>query len=157
MIIQNNQSIYATGKRKTAIARLWIRERSEEESLSQEITDEKRDFFFTLDDLKKNDCKLQVNDRDVFQYFCRPDHIMDLFRPLMLLSCKGYKIFSTVHGGGKSAQAEALRLALSRALTNDNVRSILKREGLLTRDSRRVERKHYGHVKARKSAPYNRR
>lgn len=124
---------YATGKRKDAIARVWI---------------------------KPGKGILTVNGRDFTQYFARPVLQMLLRQPLELTSRIGqYDVMCTVVGGGLSGQAGAVRHGISKALNlrEPDLRSILKAEGFLTRDSRVVERKKYGRRKARRSFQFSKR
>jgi len=118
---------YATGKRKDAVARVWI---------------------------KPGSGKITVNGRDVEVYFARPVLRMILRQPLEVAKRAGqYDLMITVAGGGLSGQAGAVRHGLAKALTHYEpaLRPALKREGFLTRDSRVVERKKYGKKKARRS------
>src|SRR5512133_3939191 len=118
---------YATGKRKDAVARVWI---------------------------KPGAGKVTVNDRDIGVYFARPVLRMILQQPLLVANrVDQYDINVTVAGGGLSGQAGAVRHGLAKALTyyEPELRSILKKVGFLTRDSRVVERKKYGRKKARRS------
>jgi small subunit ribosomal protein S9 len=124
---------YATGKRKDAIARVWI---------------------------KPGSGKIVVNDKDFTAYFARPVLQMIVQQPIEAVERKGqYDVIATVSGGGLSGQAGALRHGLSRALTyyEPELRGILKSGGFLTRDSRTVERKKYGRAKARKSFQFSKR
>ena len=124
---------YATGKRKDAIARVWI---------------------------KPGTGKITVNKKDYVAYFARPVLQLILRQPIMLTNREGqYDVVATVSGGGLSGQAGALRHGLSKALTNyePELRGILKKEGFLTRDSRVVERKKYGRRKARRSFQFSKR
>lgn len=124
---------YATGKRKDAVARVWI---------------------------KPGTGKITVNDRDVEVYFARPVLRMIIQQPLEIANRKDqYDIVVSVAGGGLSGQAGAVRHGLSKALTHyePELRSPLKREGFLTRDSRVVERKKYGRKKARRSFQFSKR
>jgi small subunit ribosomal protein S9 len=126
-------SAYATGKRKDAVARVWI---------------------------KPGSGKIIVNDRALEVYFARPVLRMMIDQPLTLTNRKGsYDIHVTVAGGGLSGQAGAVRHGLSKALTNfePDLRPALKKEGFLTRDSRVVERKKYGKAKARRSFQFSKR
>ncbi len=125
--------IYATGKRKTAVARVW---------------------------LTNGAGKLLVNGRPADEYFERETSRMVARQALELLeSLEAFDIVATVAGGGHSAQAEALRHGIARALcTQDNERrASLKRAGFLTRDSRKKERKKYGQPGARKRFQYSKR
>ena len=124
---------YATGKRKDAIARVWI---------------------------KPGTGKITVNKKDYVAYFARPVLQLILRQPIMLTNREGqYDVVATVSGGGPSGQAGALRHGLSKALTHyePELRGILKKEGFLTRDSRVVERKKYGRRKARRSFQFSKR
>jgi small subunit ribosomal protein S9 len=124
---------YATGKRKDAVARVWIRPGSG---------------------------KIIVNTRPVEVYFARPVLRMILQQPLAIAQRHGqYDLTVTVAGGGLSGQAGAVRHGLAKALTNyePDLRPALKREGFLTRDARVVERKKYGKKKARRSFQFSKR
>ena len=124
---------YATGKRKNAVARVWIRPGSG---------------------------KIVVNERAVEVYFARPVLRMILQQPLAIAKRVGqYDLIVTVAGGGLSGQAGAVRHGLAKALTHyePELRSPLKKEGFLTRDSRVVERKKYGKRKARRSFQFSKR
>jgi small subunit ribosomal protein S9 len=124
---------YATGKRKDAVARVWI---------------------------KPGSGKITVNTRTVEVYFARPVLRMMIQQPLVSSNRQGqYDIICTVAGGGLSGQAGAVRHGLSKALTNfePELRSVLKKGGFLTRDSRVVERKKYGRAKARRSFQFSKR
>ena len=125
-ILDNLGRSYATGKRKNAVARVWIKDGSG---------------------------KIVINGKDVDKYFLRPVLNMLVNQPLELTNKKmNGDTTVTVSGGGMSGQAGAVRHGISKALTllDPNLRSILKTEGLLTRDSRIVERKKYGRRKARR-------
>lgn len=124
---------YATGKRKNAIARVWI---------------------------KPGAGKITVNGRDVETYFARPVLRMIINQPFSVSEREGqYDITCTVTGGGLSGQAGAVRHGLSRALVNFEpaLRGVLKKGGFMTRDSRVVERKKYGRAKARRSFQFSKR
>ena len=124
---------YATGKRKDAVARVWI---------------------------KPGGGKVTVNGRDVEIYFARPVLRMILNQPFLVAERTGqYDVMCTVSGGGLSGQAGAVRHGISRALVNfePGLRPLLKRGGFLTRDSRVVERKKYGKAKARRSFQFSKR
>ena len=124
---------YATGKRKNAIARVWI---------------------------KPGTGKIMVNGRDVEVYFARPVLRMIINQPFAVTEREGqYDITCTVTGGGLSGQAGAVRHGLSRALVNFEpaLRGVLKKGGFMTRDSRVVERKKYGRAKARRSFQFSKR
>jgi small subunit ribosomal protein S9 len=124
---------YATGKRKDAVARVW---------------------------LKPGSGQILINQRPVEVYFARPVLQMIIQQPLQLVNRAGqYDLVVTVAGGGLSGQAGAVRHGLSKALTyfEPDLRPPLKREGFLTRDPRVVERKKYGKKKARRSFQFSKR
>ena len=124
---------YATGRRKNAIARVWI---------------------------KPGKGEIQVNGKKVGQYFARPVLRMLITQPFLVADrYNQFDVYCTVTGGGLSGQAGALRHGISRALTlyEPELRSILKIAGFLTRDSRAVERKKYGRAKARRSFQFSKR
>ena len=124
---------YATGKRKNAIARVWI---------------------------KPGSGQIKINDREFGVYFARPVLRMIVQQPLVVAARSGqYDLMVTVTGGGLSGQAGAVRHGLSKALTyfEPELRAVLKRGGFLTRDSRVVERKKYGKAKARRSFQFSKR
>ena len=124
---------YATGKRKDAVARVWI---------------------------KPGAGKIVVNTREVEVYFARPVLRMLIQQPLVASNRTGqFDVVCSVSGGGLSGQAGAVRHGLSKALTlyEPELRSALKRGGFLTRDSRVVERKKYGKMKARRSFQFSKR
>jgi small subunit ribosomal protein S9 len=124
---------YATGKRKTASARVWI---------------------------KPGTGVITVNKRTMDNYFVRETSRMIVKQPLELLEAVDqFDVFVNVRGGGNSAQAEAVRHGISRALCAADAerRPALKRAGFLTRDSRKVERKKYGRPGARKRFQYSKR
>jgi small subunit ribosomal protein S9 len=124
---------YATGKRKNAIARVWI---------------------------KPGNGKIEVNGRDSPVYFARPVLRMLINQPFVVTDRLGqFDVWCTVIGGGLSGQAGAVRHGISRALTfyEPGLRPLLKHGGFLTRDSRIVERKKYGKHKARKRPQYSKR
>ena len=124
---------YATGKRKNAIARVWV---------------------------KPGTGKIIVNGKEYAQYFARPVLQMLLLQPIVLTNRSGqFDIVATVVGGGLSGQAGAVRHGVSKALTyyEPALRAALKKGGFLTRDSRVVERKKYGKAKARRSFQFSKR
>jgi small subunit ribosomal protein S9 len=124
---------YATGKRKTAVARVWI---------------------------KPGHGKITVNNKDHKEYFGRPVLQMIIKQPLEAAARKDqFDIICTVAGSGPSGQAGAVRHGIARALTfyEPALRPILKKGGFLTRDSRVVERKKYGRKKARRSFQFSKR
>jgi small subunit ribosomal protein S9 len=124
---------YATGKRKDAVARVWI---------------------------KPGSGQITVNSRPVDVYFARPVLRMILQQPLQIVNRNDqYDIVVNVNGGGLSGQAGAVRHGLAKALTyyEPELRGALKKEGFLTRDARVVERKKYGKKKARRSFQFSKR
>jgi small subunit ribosomal protein S9 len=124
---------YATGRRKDAVARVWI---------------------------KPGRGVITVNGRDFERYFARPVLRMVIQQPFEVAAREGqYDVVCTVKGGGLSGQAGAVRHGISRALTlyEPELRGPLKKEGFLTRDSRTVERKKYGRAKARRSFKFTKR
>ncbi len=124
---------YATGKRKDAVARVWI---------------------------KPGSGKVTINGREYEDYFARPVLQMVVRQPIEAAERKDqYDIVATVSGGGLSGQAGAVRHGISKALTyfEPELRPVLKKGGFLTRDSRVVERKKYGKAKARKSFQFSKR
>ena len=103
---------------------------------------------------------IQVNDRDMEDYFAREDHQLMVREPLRVTHNQGrYDVFVRVRGGGVTGQAGAVRVGLARALldTDASLRAPLRENGLLTVDSRRVERKKYGKRGARRSPQYSKR
>jgi small subunit ribosomal protein S9 len=124
---------YATGKRKNAVARVW---------------------------LKPGAGKVTVNERTIEVFFARPVLRMLIQQPLVASNRLGqYDVICTVSGGGLSGQAGAVRHGISKALISyePDLRAVLKRGGFLTRDSRVVERKKYGRAKARRSFQFSKR
>ncbi len=124
---------YATGKRKNAVARVWI---------------------------KPGAGKFVINTRSAEVYFARPVLRMMIQQPFVAVNRTGqYDVNCTVSGGGLSGQAGALRHGISRALVNfePELRGALKKGGFMTRDSRVVERKKYGRKKARRSFQFSKR
>jgi small subunit ribosomal protein S9 len=124
---------YATGKRKNAVARVWI---------------------------KPGSGKITVNGRESPVYFARPVLRMLMNQPFAVAERVGqYDVVCTVKGGGLSGQAGAVRHGISKALTyyEPGLRPVLKTHGFLTRDSRVVERKKYGRAKARRSFQFSKR
>ena len=124
---------YATGRRKNAVARVWI---------------------------KPGSGKITVNGREGAIYFARPVLRMMIAQPFGVTNRLGqYDVVATVTGGGLSGQAGAVRHGLSKALTyyEPGLRAVLKPYGFLTRDSRVVERKKYGRAGARRSFQYSKR
>jgi len=124
---------YATGKRKDAVARVWI---------------------------KPGSGKVSINGRDSEVYFARPVLRMIISQPFQVVErVDHFDVVATVKGGGLSGQAGAVRHGISKALTyfEPALRSPLKAAGFLTRDSRVVERKKYGRAKARRSFQFSKR
>ena len=131
--IDNKGRIYATGKRKNSIARVW---------------------------LKKGEGKISINGKLIKDYFTRPVLQMIVNQPLEVIQSESnYNIMATVKGGGLSGQAGALRHGISKALSlyDTGLRPTLKKVGFLTRDSRVVERKKCGLAKARRSYQFSKR
>ena len=130
------KQIHQVGKRKNAIARVYIRPRTGDEGV------------------------IRVNDRSFEDYFPRPTARMLIMQPLELTSTVGrFDIAINVHGGGSSGQAGAVKHGISRALldVDPTFRAVLKRAGFLTRDAREVERKKYGLAGARRRFQYSKR
>ncbi len=131
--IDKHGRAYATGKRKNAVARVWI---------------------------KPGKGVAIVNGKPLDVYFARPVLRMILRQPLVVADrATSYDVTVTVTGGGLSGQAGAVRHGIAKALTyyEPELRPALKKEGFLTRDSRVVERKKYGHAKARRSFQFSKR
>ena len=124
---------YATGRRKDAVARVW---------------------------LKPGSGKIEVNGRDQSVYFARPTLRLVINQPFGITDRVGqYDVVATVKGGGLSGQAGAVLHGIAQALSRYEpaLRTAVKREGFLTRDSRVVERKKYGRAKARRSFQFSKR
>ncbi len=131
--VDKNGRAYATGKRKNAIARVW---------------------------LKAGKGKIVINGRELNTYFARPVLRMLINQPLQVTKREGqFDVECNIVGGGLSGQAGALRHGLSKALTyfEPELRSVLKAGGFLTRDPRVVERKKYGRAKARRRFQFSKR
>ena len=126
-------NLYATGKRKNSIARVWL--------------------------IPNGNGEIKVNKKDLNKYFSRPLLNMLIKKPFETINNINFDVNVFVKGGGLSGQAGAIKLAISKALVNydSKFRPALKKEGLLTRDSRVVERKKYGRKKARKSFQFSKR
>ncbi|OGC86147.1 MAG: 30S ribosomal protein S9 [candidate division Zixibacteria bacterium RBG_16_48_11] len=104
--------------------------------------------------------KLVVNGKEANRYLQRKDLLLDLRKPLVVTETEGkYDVIARARGGGISGQTGAIQLGIARALArlNENFKSLLRQHGLLTRDSRVVERKKYGRPKARKRFQYSKR
>lgn len=130
----DRQVYWGTGKRKTAVARVRLVEGGE--------------------------AGVEVNDRALEQYFGRETSCMIVNQPFEVTETAGqYRVLANVQGGGVSAQAVAIRHGITRALleAKPELRPALKKAGFITRDSREVERKKYGHHKARKRPQYSKR
>ena len=126
-------SKYATGRRKTSIAKVW---------------------------LKKGTGKIYVNGKDFNDYFSSDSHKMQIVRPFEIINqATDYDVKSTVIGGGHTGQAGALVHGIARALLkfDENFKPTLRKEKLTTRDSRSVERKKPGRAKARRSFQFSKR
>lgn len=124
---------YATGRRKDAVARVWI---------------------------KPGKGQFEINGKPAAKYFARPVLRMLIAQPFLVADrYQQFDVMATVTGGGLSGQAGAVRHGISRALTNyePELRAILKKAGFLTRDPRVVERKKYGKAKARRSFQFSKR
>ena len=127
------ESKYATGRRNTSIAKVW---------------------------LKKGSGQIFVNGKKYEQYFKRENHKMQLLRPFEIIDqSTNYDVRCNVKGGGLTGQVGAMVHGISKALLmfDENLKSTLKKEKLTTRDSRSVERKKYGHRKARRSFQFSKR
>ena len=125
--------MYATGRRKKSIAKIW---------------------------LKKGSGKIYVNGKTYENYFKRPNHKMQILKPFEIINQPtNYDVKCSVKGGGHTGQAGAMVHGISKALLlfDSNLKSTLKKEKLTTRDSRAVERKKYGHRKARRSFQFSKR
>ena len=126
-------NLYATGKRKNSIAKVWL--------------------------IPNGNGEIKVNKKDLNKYFSRSLFNMIVKKPFETINNINFSVNVFVSGGGLSGQAGAIKLAISKALVNydSKFRVALKKEGLLTRDSRVVERKKYGRKKARKSFQFSKR
>ena len=140
-MVQTNQteitnfkdSKYATGRRKKSIAKIW---------------------------LKKGTGKIIINGKNYNDYFKRKNHISELIRPFEIINqATSYDVKCSVKGGGHSGQVGAMIHGISKALLlfDSTLKPTLKKERLTTRDSRAVERKKYGHRKARRSFQFSKR
>jgi len=128
-----NKVYYATGRRKTSIAKIW---------------------------LQKGSGKIYVNGKNYEDYFKRANHKMQLLRPFEIINqATDYDVRCSVKGGGHTGQVGAMVHGISKALLqfDSGLKSTLKKEKLTTRDSRSVERKKYGHKKARRSFQFSKR
>jgi small subunit ribosomal protein S9 len=132
-IVDEHGRSYATGRRKNAVARVWV---------------------------KAGAGKIVINGKDAGEYFGRVSQRMYLMQPLAVTDrASQMDVWATVSGGGLSGQAGAVRHGISRALTHfePELRPVLKAGGFLTRDPRAVERKKYGRAKARRSFQFSKR
>lgn len=130
----SRKPVYATGKRKEAVAKLWL--------------------------FPGGTGKEDINGRSMHEYFERESLIILIKQPLITAELDGkFDIKARVLGGGKSGQAGALQLAIARALVkyNPELKPLIRRNGFLTRDAREVERKKYGQPKARKRFQFSKR
>ena len=133
IILDFKDSMYATGRRKKSIAKIW---------------------------LKKGSGKIYVNGKNYEDYFKRTNHKMLILRPFEIIEQPtSYDVKCSVKGGGHTGQAGAMVHGISKALLlfDSSLKSTLKKEKLTTRDSRAVERKKYGHKKARRSFQFSKR
>ena len=131
--IDFKDSMYATGRRKKSIAKIW---------------------------LKKGSGKIYVNGKNYEDYFKRSNHKMQILRPFEIINqSTNYDVRCSVKGGGHTGQAGAMVHGISKALLlfDSSLKTTLKKEKLTTRDSRAVERKKYGHRKARRSFQFSKR
>ena len=131
--LDNKDRVYATGRRKNSIARVW---------------------------LKRGNGQIKINGKELQKYFSRPVLQMVVNQPLNTIQSEdGYEIKATVKGGGLSGQAGAIRHGISKALSlfDSSHRPPLKKVGFLTRDPRVVERKKAGLAKARRSYQFSKR
>lgn len=132
-MVETQKSTYATGRRKVAVARVWM---------------------------QPGNGKIEINKRSLEEYFGRETSRMVFRQPLELTETSGqFDIFVTVRGGGLSGQAAAIRHGISRALTkiNSELRPALKKAGYMTRDARQKERKKYGQRGARARFQFSKR
>ncbi len=130
---KNKNNLYATGKRKNSIVKVWL--------------------------IPNGNGEIKVNKKDLNKYFTRSLLNMIIKKPFETINNNNFNVNVSVKGGGLSGQANAVKLAISKALVNydSKFRVVLKKEKLLTRDSRVVERKKYGRRKARKSFQFSKR
>ena len=133
IVKKQKNKLYATGKRKNSIAKVWL--------------------------IPNGKGEIKVNKKDFNKYFSRELLNMLIKKPFETINNNNFNVNISVNGGGLSGQASAIKLAISKALVNydQKFRVALKKEGLLTRDSRVVERKKYGRKKARKSFQFSKR
>ena len=133
IVKKQKNNLYATGKRKNSIAKVWL--------------------------IPNGKGEIKVNKKDLNKYFSRSLFNMIIKKPFEIINSNNFNVNVSVKGGGLSGQADAIKLAISKALVNYDLkfRVALKKEGFLTRDSRIVERKKYGRRKARRSFQFSKR
>ena len=133
IVKKQKNNLYATGKRKNSIAKVWL--------------------------IPNGKGEIKVNKKDLNKYFSRSLFNMIIKQPFEIINNNNFNVNVSVKGGGLSGQADAIKLAISKALVNYDLkfRVALKKEGFLTRDSRVVERKKYGRRKARRSFQFSKR
>ena len=133
IVKKQKNNLYATGKRKNSIAKVWL--------------------------IPNGKGEIKVNKKDLNKYFSRPLLNMIIKKPFETINSNNFNVNVSVKGGGLSGQADAIKLAISKALVNYDLkfRVALKKVGFLTRDSRIVERKKYGRRKARRSFQFSKR
>ena len=126
-------NLYATGKRKNSVARVWL--------------------------VPNGKGEIKINKKPINEYFSRSLLHMLIKKPFEIINNNNFNVIVSVKGGGLSGQANAIKLAISKSLVNfdQKFRVDLKKKGLLTRDSRVVERKKYGRRKARRSFQFSKR
>ena len=137
---------YGTGRRKTSSARVFLKSGT--------------GLFHVISSKKTDKGQKNKKTMDINKYFTKPEQVQSILSPLQTLNLKkSFDVFVTVKGGGFTGQAEAIRHGLARALlkVSSEHRPLLKKSGFLTRDPRMVERKKYGHHKARKSTQFSKR
>ncbi|MFI5338290.1 MAG: 30S ribosomal protein S9 [Candidatus Methylomirabilales bacterium] len=131
--METTSRAYGTGRRKSSVARVWLR---------------------------PGEGRVEVNERPVDEFFTHPTLKMLLMQPLKVVGQEGkYDVMASVSGGGSTGQAGAIRLGIARALVrvDDTMRTALKKAGLLTRDPRAKERKKYGQKGARARFQFSKR
>lgn len=133
IVKKQKNNLYATGKRKNSIAKVWL--------------------------IPNGKGEIKVNKKDLNKYFSRSLFNMIIKQPFEIINNNNFNVNVSVKGGGLSGQADAIKLAISKALVNYDLkfRVALKKVGFLTRDSRIVERKKYGRRKARRSFQFSKR
>ena len=133
IVKKKKNNLYATGKRKNSIAKVWL--------------------------IPNGKGEIKVNKKDLNKYFSRSLFNMIVKKPFETINNNNFNVNVSVKGGGLSGQANAIKLAISKVLVNYDLkfRVALRKEGFLTRDSRVVERKKYGRRKARRSFQFSKR